>query len=156
MTWEGAVTGLQDQTSNVTRALLDAAKNQDRDPEQRRQAVFLLGRVKTEESIRLLVDNIGLHVAMRTVDGTDDAVKEIPCLYALIIAKDWRVAQVVLEALDKPKSKLELQYLASVLDACFGRDVAQAVVNKEFQRATGGPNVARAKNLETIKEHLLQ
>jgi len=156
MTWEAAVTRLQDQTSNVTRALLDAAKDEGRDPEQRRKAVFLLGRVKTEESIRLLVDNIGLRVRMDTVDGEDDALKETPCLYALIMGGDWGVAQVVLKALDEPKSKLELQYLGSVLDACLGRDVGQAIVNKEFQRATGGPTMARARNLETIKEYLLQ
>jgi len=155
-TWESTVGDLEEQTSNVARTLLGVGKDEERDAEERRKAVFLLGRIKTEESIGLLVENIGLHLPVGEADGDDLIMKMWPCHSALTMSRDWRVAQVVLKALDKHKSELELVYLGSVLDSCLGRGLAQTIVNREFQRAKGGPNPARMANLEKIRANLSQ
>jgi hypothetical protein len=150
-TWEASIAQTQRQQRAVIRELIAVARDESQAAEERRRAIFLLGRFQEEEAMSFLIKNIELRLPLEVVKGDEDMLKSTPCWYVLMSASSWRAAQVVLSSLDVPKSDRERIYLASVLEANLGKELAKAAVDQALSTVTGRPKPQRRENLQAIK-----
>ncbi len=91
---------------------------------KRREALILIGKLETEESIRFLIDNIATFLFAGPYDGDITIYLEHPCYYALLKDKDkwwcWRLIPYVLESLNQEeKDKEEIRWLAKIFKCAF-------------------------------------
>ena len=153
-TWEAAITGAQDHIREISAALISVAKDETRSNDDRRKAIFLLGRIENKESLNFLIENVALHVQMETIKGDDDELKETPCAYALWSTRSWKVAQAVFTSLEAPKSKRERIHLAGVLGSTLGNNLTLASIEEQLHRTPRPITTQRKENLEAIREYL--
>jgi len=151
--WEGAIDKLNDGVRVATQSLSSVAKDKSRTDEERRQAILLLGKVGSKESLEFLVANVSIRIPVPIILGDEDALRETPCLYALTVNHrgNWNAAKVVFDSLDSQKTKDDLMHLAVVLRRILGPNLSQRIVEDEL---TKGPKPERRKNLESIRESL--
>jgi hypothetical protein len=153
-TWEAAITGAQDHIREVSAALISVAKDEIRCNDDRRKAIFLLGRIENKESLKFLIENVALYVQMGQIEGDDDMLKQTPCSYALWSTRSWKVAQAVFASLEVPKSKRERVHFAGVLGATLGKNLALAAIEEQLHRTPRPITAQRRENLEAIREYL--
>ena len=153
-TWEAAITGAQDHIHEVLAALISVAKDETRSNDDRRKAIFLLGRIDNKESLNFLIENVALYVQMETIRGDDDYLKQTPCAYALRSTGSWKVAQAVFASLDVSKSKREHNRLAGVLGSILGNNLALTAIEEQLHRTPRPITAQRKENLEAIREYL--
>ncbi len=153
-TWEAAIEGAQDHIREVSASLISVAKDETRSNDDRRKAIFLLGRIENKESLNFLIENITLYLQMEIVKGDDDTLKETPCAYALRKTRNWKVAQAVFASLEVPKSKRERIHFAGVLRATLGKNLGLAAIEEQLHRTPRPITAQRRENLEAICEYL--
>lgn len=154
-TWEAAITGAQDHIHEVSAALISVAKDEILSNDDRRKAIFLLGRIDNKESLNFLIENVALYVQMGDITGDDDMLKETPCAYALWSTRSWKVAQAVFASLEVPKSKREQIHLAYVLGSTLGNNLALTAIEEQLHRTPRPITAQRRENLEALKVNLL-
>jgi hypothetical protein len=155
-TWEAAIDNAQGHIREVSAALISVAKDETRSNDDRRKAIFLLGRIEDKESLNFLVENMALYLQMEIVKGDDDTLKETPCAYALRKTRSWKVAQAVFASLEVTKSKRERVHFAGVLRATLGQNLALAAIEEQLHRTPRPITAQRRENLEAIREYLLE
>jgi hypothetical protein len=155
-TWEAAIDNAQGHIREISAALITVAKDETRSNDDRRKAIFLLGRIENKESLNFFVENMALYLQMEIVKGDDDTLKETPCAYALRSARSWKVAQAVFASLEVTKSKRERAHFAGVLGATLGKNLALAAIEEQLHRTPRPITAQRRENLEAIREYLLE
>jgi len=153
-TWEAAITGAQDHIHVVLAALISIAKDETRSNDERRKAIFILGRIDNKESLNFLIENVALRVQMEKIKGDDDMLKETPCAYALRSTRSWKVAQAVFASLDVSKSNREHNRLAGVLISTLGNNLALTAIEEQLHRTPRPITAQRRENLEAIRKYL--
>jgi hypothetical protein len=153
-TWEAAIEGAQDHIREVSAALISVAKDETRSNDDRRKAIFILGRIENKESLNFLIENVLLHIQMGQIEGDDDYLKQTPCSYALWSTRSWKVAQAVFASLEVPKSKWERVHFAGVLGSTLGKNLALAAIEEQLHRTPRPITAQRRENLEAIRDYL--
>lgn len=153
-TWEAVITRAQDHLRTVSTTLIAIAKDEMRSNDDRRKAIFLLGKIDNKKSLDFLIQNIALHLQMDKIKGDEDDLKRTPCAYALRSTANWKVAQAIFGSLDVPKSKLEHIYLAGVLESVLGKNLTLATIEEQLHRTPRPITAQRRENLEAIKVNL--
>jgi hypothetical protein len=153
-TWEAAITRVREQAFEVSAALIAIAKDKTRSNEDRRKAIFLLGKMDNKKSLDFLIRNITLRVQMDKIKGDEDNLKRTPCAYALRHTGNWKAAQAVFGFLDTGKSILEQIHFAGVLKSTLGRNLAEAAIEEQLHRTSRPITAQRRENLEAIKVNL--
>jgi len=153
-TWETAITDAQHHLCKISAALISVAKDETRSNDDRRKAIFLLGRIDNKESLNFLIENVALYVQMETIKGDDDTLKETPCAYALWSTRSWKVVQAVFGSLEVSKSKRERINLAGVLGSTLGNNLILAAIEEQLHRTPRPITAQRKENLEAIRAYL--
>ena len=112
-TWEPAIDQCKAALSPIAKALMAIAKDEKRSNDDRRQAVLLLGKIGSPESLEFLIGNVTMIIPMRNTIGPEDMLKETACVYALGEGGvgDWNVPKAIIQSLRKPKTQEELRCL---------------------------------------------
>lgn len=150
-TWNATVSEAHNKQRAIAAELINIAGDETESDESRREAIFQLGKVGNRTALEFLVKNVALHLPLERVKGDDDDLKGTPCQYTLVFSGNWRVAQLVIESMDAPKSKFERIYLAFVLESCLGKSVAKRVVEEHISRGPYKETAQRTENLKAIK-----
>lgn len=153
-TWEAAITRVREQAFEVSSALIAVAKDKTHSNEDRRKAIFLLGKMDNKKSLDFLIQNIAFRLQMDKIKGDEDRLKGTPCAYALRHTGNWKVAQAVFGSLDTGKSKLEQNHLAGALKSTLGKNLAEAAIEEQLHRTSRPITAQRSENLEAIKVNL--
>jgi len=85
----------------------------------RQEALILIGKIQTTESIRFLIDNISIYIFNGPYDGDVTELLEHPCYYALMKDRDrnwcWYIIPEVLASLKKEKKDIEeIKWIAQI------------------------------------------
>ncbi|MDK1031493.1 MAG: hypothetical protein QGD94_05765 [Planctomycetia bacterium] len=152
-TWEASVNDARRELGKIAKALIAVAKDEGRSNDDRRKAIFLLGKMGNKESIDFLIANVSLRIPMVFRLTEEAQAKETPCMYVLQKARNWNVAKAILESLKVQRPQLDLAYLSLALDRILTRRVAIAAVE---QRSLQTRNRIWKENLATLKTFLSQ
>lgn len=150
-TWEATVSHAQRKQDALAAELINIALDETEPNESRLEAIFQLGRLGNRTALEFLIKNVALHLPLPLHKGDNAQQKEFPCKYTLFHSGNWRVAQLVIESLDVPKSKWERLYLASVLKACLGKNVVKFVLDEHMYRGPNEETDQRNENLKAIR-----
>ena len=121
----------------AAQALIATAQDASRPREERRQAIFLLAKTRTPESVQFLIDNVSLRIPMSIALGDEDMAKSWPCRRALIEDEDWGMAKAVLDALKAPRPAEDVMHMSYVLERILSRPLALAAVDCMERGSTG-------------------
>jgi hypothetical protein len=151
--WEAVINHARNNLSNLAKILISVAEDKERSNEERRKAIFILGKVGNKESIDFLITYISLRLPMERIKGDEDMLKETPSKYALseFSVGNWNVAVAILAALDTPRPQTDLMNYAFFLKRILGGKSALMLTTHELEN---NPETTRRKNLEAIKDLL--
>jgi hypothetical protein len=141
------VEAAQRKLGEAAQALIATAQDPSRPREERRQAIFILGKIKSPESVQFLIDNVSLRIPMSIALGDEEMAKSWPCCQALIEGEDWGMAKAVLDALGRPRSAEDVMHMAYVLERILSRPIALVAVDNMAKESTG----ALKENLAAVK-----
>ena len=133
-TWEATLSKVDAARAELVRGLIDAAQDQERPLEERREVIFMLGRIGTSEAREFLIDHVALRMLTPMNSSDVDIVREFPCMYALA-ESDWGAAQAVLSSLKAEKSTAHLRKLGYALKATLGKRRAALIVDEDLRLA---------------------
>lgn len=150
--WQAAIDKLDEDRADLVDAIIEAVCDEKLPREERREAVFLLGRIGTPKCFEFLISHILLSIPKEKETEDRDFPSGRPCVYALAHG-DWRAAQAVLSSLDERKTDQERRSLAYVLRQTLGDGRAELVVDEDL-RVAAKPEVRR--NLAAISEYVRQ
>lgn len=148
--WQAALDKADEERDIVVDELIEVIADEQHPCEERREAVFMLGRIGTPRCLDFLIRHISLFVPKAQIGGDADLDKERPCMYALT-RSDWRAAEAVLSSLEQRKADNEHMWFAYVLRFTLGGNRPDLIVNEDLRVATK-PEVRR--NLTAIRDHL--
>lgn len=171
-TWEAAVAEVKKQENAVVKALVSVAKDEKRDWEERRKAIFALSGLRTRRSLDYLIANVSLRLpgAMRVTAA--DLAKELPCKYVLSERcdwgteddmhgfppekrTDWGTAQAIIYGLDDGvRTPSDLMYLSRDLELILGRELATAAVDLTLKQWVPAGDCPWRRNLTAIHTYL--
>lgn len=149
------VTEVQREMAGITAALIALAADPAQQVVKRRKAIKALGTLGDTNGIAWLVNHITLRVPLSGGDNDEDLMQELPCFYTLERQTDWRVAQVIMSSLDKPKADEELAYCEMIL-ARLGRRAALTMVVEELKFSPRPISEVKRENLLGLQRHLIQ
>lgn len=112
----------------LSKKLITAADDVKRPEAERWQAVVALARLGNRDALEYLVEHITLQLQPPDGITSEDLGEDRVCYYALTHlaigwerdGRNWNVAQIVLRALTKPRTKDELCRYARVLELSVG------------------------------------
>jgi hypothetical protein len=136
-TWEAGVAAINDRLDQAAQALIALAQDASRAREERRQAIFLLGRIKSDQSVQFLIANVSLRLPVDVIMGDEDMAKMFPCQLALETDGDWNVAKTVLYALKTSRSADDVMRLTSVVERILSRPLAIVAVDNMAKGSSG-------------------
>ena len=116
-TWQTVLDAAQQDVDDVTDKVIKIAQDDTRDAEIRLEAISLLARIETAQSLQFLISNIELHLEI-VITGDEDSLRSTPCCYAMQQWGTWKTAQAVVESLDTEKSDQARMLLGFVLRSC--------------------------------------
>lgn len=150
-TWEAGVAAINDRLDQATQSLIAAAQDASRPHEERRQAIVLLGRIRSNQGVLFLITNVSLRLPVGTIMGDEDMAKMFPCQLALETDGDWNVAKTVLHALKTPRSADDLMRLTCVVERILSRPLAIVAVDNMAKGSSG----VWKENLSAAKAQLV-
>ncbi len=150
--WAPRVKERKDRLAVIARKLIDVATNERRSDEDRRKAIFALAEIDCPESIDYLLKAVALKIP--PARRTDDRHEDFPCRAALRANKNWNVVRAILDDIDNPKLKAELEGYAAVLEGVLGLGRARSLLNDDLAHGPTLHEAVRKANLRVMLDSL--
>lgn len=150
---EGNLKEIEERRSDIIDSLILIIENNKVKREERRSAIFLLGKIKDDKSINYLLEHIEVYLSKGSTLSDDEQAQEYPFIYILVqeYKADLMLVPFIFEFLKKETSQQKLIFLSSVLSKTCGENLAKEIVeNYNFNNNSYSTEIGRS-NLRIFK-----
>lgn len=121
----------QTPKDSLVEHLVKIAKDEQRNGEERIEAILRLGQTGSDKALRFLLDHLALRIAKTHFRGDDDEEKQQPCFYALK-SMGSKVVPHLLGFLERQRSAEELELVAQLFKRVFGTNTSREILQKKL------------------------
>ncbi len=144
----------EETMSDIIDSLILIIENKNLKREERRSAIFLLGKIKNDKSIHYLLEHLDVYLVKGFTLSDDDQAQEYPFKY--ILAQEYKADLTLvsyifeyLKNLKKEVSQTKLIFLSSVLSTTCGESLAKEIV--KHYRFNSNPTEIGRSNVKKFK-----